>query len=491
MKNFFLTNPLETFKSFSYNIDFAHLSTSGIDKFSDLGPFTYWDIVKMKAFFAYAFIFLLFWSAGHLLRVEKIFNNGYFYAIICTMLTNYILAYIYIQPIEEFRLLALEAYHNYGKEPEIITIDWLDFQAHAYNSNPTVDYKFEKLYEHYWETSPVGYFFYFQFLDELAKLSDENFGLASEIGEKWITGTLNIKEYPQFEEIFNNFKGKYATYLFSLDDILKVPTHPVTVEDIKPITFEVRKTSIQFEGVFTWHFEKEILSFLSFCFLGWALANSSGYSSSGYTDTLLFPQTILGYIDELIYRKNLVLFADTLQMKHEKEVRKFQEFFIIVQGILLFILIANVQGMVPYSSTITSSLVNTLYISLAVFTTIILTLIKEKGYQHFFSLFLPKGCPFPLIFLLNPIEFISYVFRLISLSVRLFANMMAGHTLMKVILGFSWSLLLLGDNYVIVHYIPFFVLFILTVLELAVGFIQTYIFVVLVYIYLSDVFTGH
>jgi F0F1-type ATP synthase membrane subunit a len=69
--------------------------------------------------------------------------------------------------------------------------------------------------------------------------------------------------------------------------------------------------------------------------------------------------------------------------------------------------------------------------------------------------------------------------------------MMAGHTLLKVIAGFSWSLILLGDNYVIIHYIPFFVLFILTFLEIAVGFIQTYIFVILVYIYLSDIFMGH
>jgi F0F1-type ATP synthase membrane subunit a len=69
--------------------------------------------------------------------------------------------------------------------------------------------------------------------------------------------------------------------------------------------------------------------------------------------------------------------------------------------------------------------------------------------------------------------------------------MMAGHTLMKVIAGFSWSLILLGDHYILVHYIPFFILFLLTFLETAVGFIQTYVFVVLVYMYLTDIFVGH
>jgi F-type H+-transporting ATPase subunit a len=161
------------------------------------------------------------------------------------------------------------------------------------------------------------------------------------------------------------------------------------------------------------------------------LANSPLY------DTLLFPKTVIEILDEVIYRKNLELFADTLHLKHNHEVKHFQEFFVKVHGLLLFILIANVQGMVPFSSTITSSLVNTFYISAAVFFNIIYTLIKEKGVKYFLSLFLPAGCPFPLIFLLNPIEFISYIFRLVSLSVRLFANMMAGHTLMKVIAGFS------------------------------------------------------
>lgn len=230
---------------------------------------------------------------------------------------------------------------------------------------------------------------------------------------------------------------------------------------------------------------KESLSFISLFLIWWFFSN---YSLS---DTLLMPKTLIETLDEVIYRKNLDLFASTLQLKQNHDVKHFQEFFVKGHGLLLFILIANVQGMVPFSSTITSSLMNTFYIALAVFINIIITIIKEKGVGYLFGLFLPSGCPFPLIPLLNPIEFISYSFRLISLSVRLFANMMAGHTLMKVIAGFSWGLILAGDVYTLVHYVPFFVLFILTFLEIAVGFIQTYIFIILVYIYLSDIFVGH
>ena len=138
-----------------------------------------------------------------------------------------------------------------------------------------------------------------------------------------------------------------------------------------------------------------------------------------------------------MYKKNLSLFSDTLNLKQDKHVKEYQEFFFKMHGILLFVLISNVQGMVPYTSTITSSLINTFFIAAAIFVNILITIFKEKGMSHFFSLFLPSGCPFALIFLLGPIEFISYTFRLISLSVRLFANMMAGHTLMKVIAGFS------------------------------------------------------
>ena len=93
--------------------------------------------------------------------------------------------------------------------------------------------------------------------------------------------------------------------------------------------------------------------------------------------------------------------------------------------------------MIPYTGTVTSALSNTFYMALALFISIIMTILDKKGIAYFLNLFMPPGCPINLILLLIPIEIISYSFRVVSLSVRLFANMMAGHTLLKVIVGFS------------------------------------------------------
>ena len=118
-------------------------------------------------------------------------------------------------------------------------------------------------------------------------------------------------------------------------------------------------------------------------------------------------------------------------------------------------------------------------------------MIRKNGISFFFSLFMPTGCPLALMFLLVPIEFISYSFRLVSLSVRLFANMMAGHTLLKVIVGFSFSMLLMGDYMLLVNLFPFALLFVLTFLEVGVALIQAYIFTILTCIYLKDIFVSH
>lgn len=215
------------------------------------------------------------------------------------------------------------------------------------------------------------------------------------------------------------------------------------------------------------------------------------FTSQSYTNLRLFPVGGLDALGESLYKFSLDLFANILEIKKDEHSRKFQEFFLKINAIFLFILGANLVGMVPYATTITSSFANTFFIALALFINIIATMIGEKGVNYFFSLFLPGGCPVVLIPLLVPIEFISYIFRLISLSVRLFANMLAGHTLIKVIAGFSWSLILLGDGYILLHYFPVILLFALTILEIGVAFIQAYVFTVLSYLYTRDIFAGH
>ena len=129
--------------------------------------------------------------------------------------------------------------------------------------------------------------------------------------------------------------------------------------------------------------------------------------------------------------------------------------------------------------------------ALALFISIIVTILDKKGINYFLGLFMPPGCPVGLIFLLIPIEVISYSFRVVSLSVRLFANMMAGHTLLKVIVGFSWIMVFMGDGMILCNLIPIVILFILTLLEIGVALIQAYIFTILSCIYIRDIFEAH
>lgn len=107
------------------------------------------------------------------------------------------------------------------------------------------------------------------------------------------------------------------------------------------------------------------------------------------------------------------------------------------------------------------------------------------------SLFLPANTSFGLALLLVPIEFVSYIFKPISLGVRLFANLMAGHTLLKVIVGFSWTMVLLENFMSYFHVIPLLLIVILFGLELGVALIQAYVFTILACIYLNDSINLH
>ena len=174
-----------------------------------------------------------------------------------------------------------------------------------------------------------------------------------------------------------------------------------------------------------------------------------------------------------------------------KDVEDNGALFLKVSGIFGFIFLNNLMGMLPYSDTGTSSLLLTFWVAFSVFVSLLTLMISKHGINYLFSLFLPHGTPFAIIFLLVPIEFISYTFRLLSLSVRLFANMMAGHTLLKVIVGFSWSMILMGDFFLVANIFPIAILFVLIFLEIGVALIQTYVFTILTCMYLKDIFVGH
>ena len=150
-----------------------------------------------------------------------------------------------------------------------------------------------------------------------------------------------------------------------------------------------------------------------------------------------------------------------------------------------FIFFSNIIGLVPYSFTPTSHIFITFFLSFSIFIGINIITITKYGFQSF-SIFLPSNTTFFLALVLVPIEFISYIAKPISLGVRLFINIMAGHTLLKVIIGFSWNLLVVENSLSVFFIIPMITLIILFGLELGVALIQTYVFIILTIIYLKD-----
>ena len=200
--------------------------------------------------------------------------------------------------------------------------------------------------------------------------------------------------------------------------------------------------------------------------------------SSSLNKTFYLVPNVWQILIESIYEMIAQMLYDNINNKGEK-------YFPFISVLFSFILLSNLIGLVPYSFTITSHLIITFSLSLTVFIGINIICIKIYKLEML-SLFIPANTSFGLALLLVPIEFVSYIFKPISLGVRLFANLMAGHTLLKVIVGFSWSMLLLDDLLSVLHVFPLIILVILMGLELAVAFIQAYVFTILTCIYLND-----
>jgi len=161
-----------------------------------------------------------------------------------------------------------------------------------------------------------------------------------------------------------------------------------------------------------------------------------------------------------------------------------RQYFPFIFSLFMFILFANLIGLIPYTFTFTSHIVVTFAMALTVFLGVTVIAIARHG-LHFFSFFLPKGVPMVMAPILVPIEILSYLSRPISMSIRLFANMMAGHTMMKVFAGFIIPLGILGG------WAPLAVDMALTVFEFLVAFLQAYVFTVLTCLYLNDAIKLH
>ncbi len=168
------------------------------------------------------------------------------------------------------------------------------------------------------------------------------------------------------------------------------------------------------------------------------------------------------------------------------------KFFPFVFTLFIFILTGNLLGMFPYfpapgfhGFTFTSHIVVTFALAMLVILTVIGFGIWKNGLK-FFALFFPSGVPWPLYFILTPIEIISFASRPITLGVRLFANMLAGHILLKVFAGFIVSLGAAGGVFTVLGVAPLVMTVALTALEFLVAFLQAYVFAVLTCIYLAD-----
>ena len=159
-------------------------------------------------------------------------------------------------------------------------------------------------------------------------------------------------------------------------------------------------------------------------------------------------------------------------------------FFPFIFTIFMFVLFCNMVGMLPYSFTVTSHIIVTFVLAGIVFVGVTVIGFIKHGIKYL-NLFVPKGVPVVLLPLIVIIEIISYLSRPISLSVRLFANMMAGHTMLKVFGGFVISLGILGG------WLPLSFSIALTGLEVLVAFLQAYVFAILTCIYLNDALNLH
>ena len=161
-----------------------------------------------------------------------------------------------------------------------------------------------------------------------------------------------------------------------------------------------------------------------------------------------------------------------------------KRFFPFVFTLFMFVLVANMLGMIPYSFTVTSHIIVTFALAAFIFVGVTIVGFAVHG-LHYFSLIVPKGVPAVLLPLLVVIELISYLTRPISLSVRLFANMMAGHTMLKVFAGFVVAMGWLGG------FLPLAFMVAFTGLEILVAFLQAYVFAILTCIYLNDALHLH
>jgi len=218
-----------------------------------------------------------------------------------------------------------------------------------------------------------------------------------------------------------------------------------------------------------------------------SFTNASLFMVISAATILLF--LFLGSKEKKIVPNKLQLIAElsytfVAKMISDTAGSKAKPYFPFIFSLFMFVLFCNMVGMLPYSFTVTSHIIVTLIMALFIFIAVTIIGFLKHGFKYL-SIFVPSGVPIVLMPLITVIEIISYLSRPISLSVRLFANMMAGHTMLKVFGGFVVSLGILGG------WLPLSFSVALTGLEILVAFLQAYVFAILTCIYLNDALNLH
>ena len=229
-----------------------------------------------------------------------------------------------------------------------------------------------------------------------------------------------------------------------------------------------------------------------------------GYITITVTNLALYSILVLSIIFSLHYFSNnenkLVpsrwsialesIFVTVLSIVRDQIGVNKERFFPFIYSLFFFILISNLVGNIPYNYTVTTSLIVSIGLSFTIFIGVtLLGLIVKK--LKFFATFVPEGTPLSLVPLLSTIELVSYSARAFSLGIRLFANMVAGHSLLKILSTFLLKFFNSEIFIAIIALVPFSIFVALSILELAVSVIQAYVFIVLTCSYIRDSLVSH
>jgi len=192
---------------------------------------------------------------------------------------------------------------------------------------------------------------------------------------------------------------------------------------------------------------------------------------------------VYSYFTTLIYTLVKTITKENLHIKRH-------QYFLMLFYLFITIFLSNLIGLIPYSFTPTSSFIMTFFLALGHFIGINFIAATQTRWETV-NFFLPSGIPTVGAPFLVLIEFISYVARVFSLSTRLFANMMSGHALLKILASFSWSFIKSLKPISVLAVIPWVTVTAITTLEFLVAFLQAYVFTILITIYTSDVLVAH